>query len=637
MRSTEVSDDGGALAELAQLGAQLSRINIAGIHSSHRDSILPQYPTGLRLVLTRKYVNTASAVRQVLTGETRRKALIEGRGADSWAQANLDLTADHHRLKDWKAHLAWSDGAIRDMARQCADICATITRNRPHEIAHKAVGHYCAHHGIRMPEPTRGKTLAGCVARLCEPKWWRRAIRSTYGRRSEEIERELGLVSQRTGLYASDDSVARRREQKVRNRDLLESVYAVNDLGECFSLAQLSDVNVSNPKIRRAELMTRIAGFDAYAQAAGHHGHFISVTTPSRFHCVLQASGARNSKFDGSTVAEGQRFLRKQWARLRSVLRHRGLTVYGFRIAEPHHDGTPHWHLLLFTEPASSDAVIDAFKKYFDPDDEREPGSDVRRVDVVPIDSKKGSAAGYVAKYVSKNIDGFGVGDDAEATGATRAATDTARRVDAWASTSGIRQFQQIGGPPVSIWREVRRLRSPCKGLIEDVRVATEDQDWKRFWELLGGHQCRTGDRPVQLHTAPGSKPGCYGELIERQIKGVRTGALIVPTRHRTWTFVRSANSGSPWTRVNNCTGTGASTRATGTEADLEPSRQVWTLASDHASEHASGLVAHACGTGPDASRNHLETCIHCELVSRPPDVRTTLPITPSRWRTHPS
>jgi hypothetical protein len=260
---------------------------------------------------------------------------------------------------------------------------------------------------------------------------------------------------------------------------------------------------------------------------------------------------------------------------MRSFLKRHGLHVYGFRIAEPHHDGTPHWHLLLFMHASASDAVNAAFKKYFDPDDESEPGSGDRRVDIVPIDSSKGSAAGYVAKYVSKNIDGFGVGRDAEttgatgdgtgitrdgtghltdptrdetgpATGATRDATVTVTRVDAWASTHGIRQFQQIGGPPVSVWRELRRLRRPVEGVIEHARVAVEDQDWSTFLRVMGGVECRAADRPLQLHSARSSKPGIYGELIERQIKGVRAGALIAPTRLRTWTFVRSPESGSP-------------------------------------------------------------------------------------------
>ncbi len=27
--------------------------------------------------------------------------------------------------------------------------------------------------------------------------------------------------------------------------------------------------------------------------------------------------------------------------------------MYGFRIAEPHHDGCPHWHLLMFVRPTA--------------------------------------------------------------------------------------------------------------------------------------------------------------------------------------------------------------------------------------------------------------------------------------------
>jgi hypothetical protein len=573
------SPEDSVATELAQLDAQLKRIDIAGIHASHRDSILPQHPPGIRLALKKKYVATAGPVRQVLIGDDRRKALYSGRGVDSWAQANIDLTADHTHLKRYKVHLSWSDGAVRDMAQQCADICASVARGRPVEVAYRAVGFIADHHEIRMPEPTRGRTLPGCVARLCDSKWWRRAIRGSYSRRSEDIEREIGLVSKRAGLYASDDAVTRRRQQRARNRDLLESVYAVNDQGECLSLAQLSDAHVSNPRIRRTELMTRISGFEKYAALVGDLPLFVTVSTPSRFHRTNANPCKPNPKSDGSTVADGQRFLSAQWARLRSHLGRKGITIYGFRVAEPHHDGTPHWHMLLFAKATDSDAIVAAFKKYFDPDDEKELGSDLRRVTFVPIDPQKGSAAGYIAKYISKNIDGYGVGDDAEATGdtgegtgatrdstgagtgqttgATRDATETSKRVDAWASTHGIRQFQQIGGPPVSVWRELRRLRAPVGGVIEEARVAADNHDWAGFCLANGGVRCRAGDRPVLLHTSRSSQPGTYGEVVERQIKGVRAGAVVVPTRLRTWTFVRAPKSRSPWTRVNNCTGTG--------------------------------------------------------------------------------
>lgn len=573
----EASDD--LQADLARLAGQLAKIDIAGIHASVRNDVLPNYPAGLRHALASEYLKTATPLRVVLQGEERAKALGEGRGADSWAQANQQLYARHRQLKACKVHLACSDAAIRDMARQCGEICTGLARRRSAETAYHAVGAIAARHRITMPVPGRGKTVKGCVARLCDPKWWRRALRGTYARQAENLERELGLVSRRRGLYASDDAVTRRHQQKIRNRAMLESMLAVNDLGESFQLSELSDVNVSNPRIRRAELMTRIAGFEEYAKAAGDQGLFVTLTLPSRFHCMRSKSCDPNPRFDGSAARDGQRFLCRQWQRLRSYAQRSGLDFYGFRIAEPHHDGTVHWHLLLFL-PAAQIALLEAaMRKYFDPAEEAEPGSAEARVKSVLIDPTKGSAAGYVAKYVAKNIDGFRVGADFEsvpepdlASGlsarnsapepaqpvqlpAPRDATRTAERVDAWASTHGIRQFQQIGGPPVSIWRELRRVANPCSGDLEQARLAAEDQDWGEFCRVLGGMKCPNRRRPVRLHVSRSAQPGVYGDPIERQIKGVCAGSLIVLTRVRSWRFMRaSSESSSPWTRVNNCT-----------------------------------------------------------------------------------
>lgn len=86
-----------------------------------------------------------------------------------------------------------------------------------------------------------------------------------------------------------------------------------------------------------------------------------------------------------------------------------------------------------------------------------EPGAQEHRFKVERIDPNKGSAVGYVAKYVSKSIDGEGVGLDLE-TGA--AGTTAASRIVAWARLWGVRQFQFFGVPAITPTRELYRLET---------------------------------------------------------------------------------------------------------------------------------------------------------------------------------
>lgn len=401
--------------------------------------------------------------------------------------------------------------------------------------------------GVAGAEPLRlpksKVTRAGAIKRLQCARWWRRAYRKLHARTVEACAIGIGLVSRQAGLYASDESVRRRSAQNLRNAASLESVIAVNDHGQDYTLAELAAKGTANKSIRRVELLTRIAGFELIAKDCGHIGFMVTMTCPSRFHKKTTRADGRvvdNPRFDGSTPDQAQRYLSKAWSRARAAADRRGLGWYGFRIAEPQHDGTPHWHCLLFMPQMtlkcldSAEVLRWVVRKYFlwadSPD---EPGAAKHRVDFEAIDWSKGSAVGYVIKYVSKNIDGHGVGLDLFGNDAIT----SSQRVEAWASTWRTRQFQQIGGPPVGVWRELRRVHpdnmagedapEPLREALSAMNIAKVEPGaqalaWKRYTAAQGGVGTRRADLRIQLDKEQTGECGRYGEVMPARPVGVR-------------------------------------------------------------------------------------------------------------------
>lgn len=426
--------------------------------------------------------------------------------------------------------LATDDQAIRDQADVQARRCGRMDNPRA----------YVESLGLK---PADAETEQGERERYKCAKWWRRRLRQYYGRTLERAAIEARIVHKHADCYASQVAVDRRRAQNARNRALLDEVHAENEDGQAYTLAELAALSVSNPKLRRAELMTRSRGFERIAQWAGDVAEFWTVTCPSRMHPVHSESGKANSAYDGTTPRQAQQYLSgKVWARARAKFARRGIELYGLRVAEPHHDGTPHWHLLVFMAPERADEARAIMRHYALIDSPDEKGAQRYRFKAERIDAAKGTATGYLAKYISKAIDGYAIDEDLFGNDAKSAA----ERVSAWAATWGIRQFQQVGGPSVTVWRELRRMDYQDAGQMEGARAAADAGDWAGFVQAMGGAVVPRQLRPVRLLTLQdfdaetGEMPrNAYGEPAAGRVIGLQAGSVAHVTRWRSWTITK--------------------------------------------------------------------------------------------------
>lgn len=416
------------------------------------------------------------------------------------------------------------------------------------------------------------------VARLVNDEWWVNQLKAQRMRWREALLIAAGEVNKDRSPYASKMAIRDVHARRLANLEYLKSCELENKVtGERIDLISKVMGSISNPEIRRMELMNTIAGIERYATSEGDVGMFITITSPSKYHPTRQVGKGDDKTVQlnhgwnetAFTPKDGQRYLCRIWSLMRTAFKDNDLQVYGMRVVEPHHDGTPHWHMMLFCKPGQRKAITEIMRRYALKEDGDERGAAKQRFESKHLN--RGGAVGYIAKYISKNIDGYAL-DGALDKDTGKPLKDTAAAVTAWASTWRIPQFKSIGLPTMGAYRELRKLprgvsiASEFDDRVEAARAAADGGDFDLYITAQGGANQPRDGQTVRVARNVADEVNEYEEDIERVV-GIYAPHLgaghIHVTRSADWRIVPKllavepltlkSGSAAPRSPVNNC------------------------------------------------------------------------------------
>ncbi|MDL4444372.1 replication endonuclease [Klebsiella michiganensis] len=363
-------------------------------------------------------------------------------------------------------------------------------------------------------KPVPYDLIPGSLARMRCADWWYRKMWQMRCEWREEQLRAVCLVNKKASPYVSFEAVIHKREQRRKSLEYFRSHELVNEQGDALDMEDVVNASSSNPAHRRNEMMACVKGLELIAEMRGDCAVFYTITCPSRFHATLN-NGRPNPKWTSATVRQSSDYLVDTFAAFRKAMHKSGMRWYGVRVAEPHHDGTVHWHLLCFMRKKERRAITALLRKFAIREDREELGNNTGpRFKSELINPRKGTPTSYIAKYISKNIDGRGLANEiSKETG--RSLRDNAEHVSAWASLHRVQQFRFFGIPGRQAYRELRLLAG---------QAARQQADKKAGAPVL--------DNPRLDAVLAAADVGCFATYIMKQ------GGVLIPRKHH---LVRTA------------------------------------------------------------------------------------------------
>ncbi len=323
------------------------------------------------------------------------------------------------------------------------------------------------------------------ISRLRCHQWLTRKYMRIAQEESLHFNQQFQRIGNGEAYATTNDDVDRREHQLARHKaHLSRFVVGTQDKGY-KTLAEI--MNTTDKRI--AELYVFSLGIDALAVEQGKTYMMITLTCPPTMH----PNPMGNRSWDRTRARDAYKFLNNANEAVKRRLANKGISfkhgdAYGIIVSEPHQDGCPHLHILMYYRPEDQALIIDEYEKTFHWHKKAVDFS-IENPDYQNNEGESAAARGssYLFKYLSESFYEAGDCDNT----ADKGKHYRARHISAWRAQIGARAFRTFGLLRcATLWRQCRKLRgskADCGEALQKAIDAACSNDFKGFYHCILG------------------------------------------------------------------------------------------------------------------------------------------------------
>jgi len=225
--------------------------------------------------------------------------------------------------------------------------------------------------------------------KLCSVKYLNRKISSAIKQNRELVAMKLGFIGKFGTSVVTNAAIEELKQTRKKSENFLKDRVLVNKAtGACFPLHKLTE-----QKSRLyAENLCFLNGLNDYAIRNNFSAALITITLPSSFRL-------KNTKNSIVSPPKANKYLLSKWLKYKNKIDRWISPCYMFKVVEPHEDGLPHWHIMIFFPCQMKKRHQDSLLKAFDLKSFRS-----NLIDWSDLNLKENHAIGYLAKKIKNDL-----------------------------------------------------------------------------------------------------------------------------------------------------------------------------------------------------------------------------------------